>query len=104
MGLPEPVTLVREDPKEPHKLSGQVLWGNSHGAAFEDAIGQCLKENKLIVGGTPMGVKGHLIYDASGIASAEQSSQLHTFFSAKFKSTGPQWTRHCCWLKVQCHE
>ena len=34
MGLPEPVSLVREDPKEPHKLSGQVLWGNSHGAAF----------------------------------------------------------------------
>ena len=89
MGLPEPVTLVREDPKEPHKLSGQVLWGNSHGAAFEDAIGQCLKENKLIVGGTPMGVKGHLIYDASGIASAEQSSQLHTFFQQSLKALAP---------------
>jgi 3-oxoacyl-[acyl-carrier protein] reductase len=36
-----------------------------------------------------MGVKGHLIYDASGIASAEQSSQLHTFFQQSLKALAP---------------
>ena len=38
MGLPEPVALVREDPVQPHKLSGQVLLGASLGALFADQI------------------------------------------------------------------
>ena len=88
MGLPEPVALVRENPDAPHKLMGQVLRGASHGAAFDDVIGQCLQETELKLCGSAMDGKGHLIYDASGISSAEESSQLHEFFPAKFKSPG----------------
>ena len=38
MGLPEPVALDREDPQQPHKLSGQVLLGSSEGGLFADQI------------------------------------------------------------------
>ena len=86
MGLPEPVALVRENSVTPHKLTGQLLRGGSHGAAFDDEIGQCLQETELQVCGNAMDGKGHLIYDASGISSAEESSQLHEFFQQNLKA------------------
>jgi len=86
MGLPEPVALVRENPDAPHKLMGQVLRGVSHGSALHDVIGECLKETELQLCGSAMVGKGHLIYDASGISSAEESSQLHEFFQQNLKA------------------
>ena len=86
MGLPEPVSLVRENPDAPHQLVGQVLTGASHGSAFDDAIMQCLQETELRVCGSAMDGKGYLIYDASGISSAEQSSQIYEFFQKNLKA------------------
>ena len=86
MGLPEPVTLVREDPKQPHNLRGQVLVGASLGALFVDPIGSFLQGTSMQISDPLAPEKRHLIYDASGIATAEQSSELYTFFHQHIKS------------------
>ena len=86
MGLPEPVTLVREDPEQPHKLSGQVLIGASLGALFPDQIESFLQGTSISISDPLVTEKRHLIYDASGIATAEQSSELYDFFHRQVKS------------------
>jgi 3-oxoacyl-[acyl-carrier protein] reductase len=86
MGLPEPVTLVREDPKQPHNLRGQVLVGASLGALFVDPIGSFLQGTSMQISDPLAPEKRHLIYDASGIATAEQSTELYTFFHQHIKS------------------
>lgn len=92
MGLPEPVALDREDPQQPHKLSGQVLLGSSEGGLFADQIEQLLQTTDLQVNrdiSTAGEARGQLIYDASGIASAEQSVQLYEFFHRHIRSIKP---------------
>ena len=86
MGLPEPVALVREDPEQPHKLSGQVLLGVSLGALFADQIGSSLQDTSMQISDPLVTEKRHLIYDASGIATAEQSTELYEFFHQHIKS------------------
>ena len=86
MGLPEPVALVREDPEQPHKLSGQVLLGASLGALFADQIGSSLQDTSMQISDPLVTEKRHLIYDASGIATAEQSTELYEFFHQHIKS------------------
>lgn len=86
MGLPEPVALVREDPEQPHKLSGQVLLGASLGALFTDQIGSSLQDTSMQISDPLVTEKRHLIYDASGIATAEQSTELYEFFHQHIKS------------------
>ena len=86
MGLPEPVALVREDPEQPHKLSGQVLLGASLGALFADQIGYSLQDTSMQISDPLVTEKRHLIYDASGIATAEQSTELYEFFHQHIKS------------------
>ena len=86
MGLPEPVALVREDPKQPHKLSGQVLLGSSLGALFSDQIDSFLQGTSMQISDPLVTEKRHLIYDASGIATAEQSTELYEFFHQQVKS------------------
>lgn len=86
MGLPEPLALVREDPEQPHKLSGQVLLGASLGALFADQIGSSLQDTSMQISDPLVTEKRHLIYDASGIATAEQSTELYEFFHQHIKS------------------
>ena len=86
MGLPEPAALVREDPEQPHKLSGQVLLGASLGALFADQIGSSLQDTSMQISDPLVTEKRHLIYDASGIATAEQSTELYEFFQQHIKS------------------
>ena len=86
MGLPEPVALVREDPEQPHKPSGQVLLGASLGALFADQIGSSLQDTSMQISDPLVTEKRHLIYDASGIATAEQSTELYEFFHQHIKS------------------
>jgi len=86
MGLPEPVALRREDPKQPHNLSGQVLVGASLGALFAEQIGSFLQSTSMQVSDPQVSEKRDLIYDASGIATAEQSTELYNFFHQQVKS------------------
>ena len=80
MGLPEPVNLVREDPEQPHKLNGKVLLGSSSRAVFAGQINSFLQDASMQISDPLVTEKRHLIYDASGIATAEQSSELYAFF------------------------
>ena len=86
MGLPEPVALIREDPKQPHNLGGQVLLGASLGALFSDQIESFLQGTSMGISDSLATEKRHLIFDASGIATAEQSAELYNFFHRQVKS------------------
>ena len=86
VGLPDPVPLRREDPQQAHNLSGQVLLGASQGAAFAKPIGAFIKGAGVTLCDLAMEGKGHLIFDASGIASAQQSEELYSFFNQHLKS------------------
>ncbi|MDB9969232.1 3-oxoacyl-ACP reductase [Porticoccaceae bacterium] len=86
MGLPEPVTLVREDPEQPHILSGKVLVGASLGSLYGKQIGSFLEATSMQVSDPQVSEKRHLIFDASGIATAEQSAELYDFFHQQIKS------------------
>jgi 3-oxoacyl-[acyl-carrier protein] reductase len=86
MGLPEPVNLVREDPEQPHKLNGKVLLGSSSRAVFAGQINSFLQDASMQISDPLVTEKRHLIYDASGIATAEQSSELYAFFHEQIKS------------------
>ncbi|MDE0841638.1 MAG: 3-oxoacyl-ACP reductase [Porticoccaceae bacterium] len=80
LGLPEPVALVREDPQAPHQLSGSLLLGTSTGARFTDIITSLLQDTGVaMLRDAPMSAR-HLIFDASGIATADDSTQLYEFF------------------------
>jgi len=86
MGLPEPVALVREDSQHAHNLSGQVLIEGSLGALFTDSVGSFLQGTSMQISDPLVAEKRHLIYDASGIATAEQSAELYNFFHREVRS------------------
>ena len=81
LGLPTPVRLVREDSNNPHKLSGHVLLGTSEGASFTKAIDSILAETPVTMASGEGPGKVSLVFDASGISTAEQSTQLYKFFN-----------------------
>mgnify|MGYP000243865637 CR=1 FL=1 len=86
VGLPDPVPLIRENPAEPHKLSDQVLLGASEGAVFANTIGAFVEAAGAKVCNQFLQDSGHLLFDASGIASAQQSEELYSFFNQHLKS------------------
>jgi 3-oxoacyl-[acyl-carrier protein] reductase len=86
LGLPTPVHLQREDASHPHRVSGHVFSGSSQGAMFAKEIANTLATTDIKLANTDDAVKGSLVFDASGIRSAEESSQLHEFFSRHLKS------------------
>jgi 3-oxoacyl-[acyl-carrier protein] reductase len=86
IGLPEPVPLDREDPAQPHQLVGKVLLGASEGAVFASQIEGFLGATDLELRTETLEGRGHLVYDASGITTAEQSAQLYRFFHHNLKS------------------
>ena len=86
IGLPDPVPLRREDAQQPHTLAGPVLMGASQGALFASSIGAFIETAGVELCDQSMETKGHLLFDASGIASAEQSAELYSFFNQHIKS------------------
>ncbi|MGB1403352.1 MAG: 3-oxoacyl-ACP reductase [Porticoccaceae bacterium] len=88
VGLPDPVPLRREDPQQPHKLDGQVLLGASQGAAFAKSIGALIEAAGVTLYDQAMEGRGDLLFDASGISSAQQTEELYSFFNQHLKSVG----------------
>lgn len=86
LGLPTPVRLKREDEKHPHQLSGYVLLGTSEGASFSQAVEAILKSTSVTMAVAGGDDSFSLIFDASGIRTADQSGQLYEFFSQHLRS------------------
>ena len=86
VGLPDPVPLKREDPSQPHKLWGQVLLGASEGSVFAQSMDDFITAGGADVCRESLQNTGHLLFDASGITSAQQSEQLYRFFNQHIKS------------------
>ena len=86
LGLPEPVALMRENTQTPHRLSGRVLLGSGDQGYFVDNIADLLKGSGVEVANDPVAGAGHLIFDASGISTAAESTQLYAFFHQHIKS------------------
>jgi 3-oxoacyl-[acyl-carrier protein] reductase len=86
LGLPTPVRLKREDNAHPHQLTGNVLLGSSQGAGFSGEITKILSSTPVAVVDASGEDKVSLIFDASGINSADESIQLYEFFSQNLKS------------------
>ena len=81
MGLSAPVALLREDFNQPHKLSGRVFIGSADNSEFVQDIAAMVAASDVESGSSDQEQRvDALIYDATGIASAEQSSQLYQFF------------------------
>ena len=86
LGLPTPVRLKREDEKHPHQLSGYVLLGTSEGASFSQAVEAILQSTSVTMAVAGGDDSFSLIFDASGIRTADQSGQLYEFFSQHLRS------------------
>ena len=81
LGLPTPVRLIREDSNSQHQLGGHVLLGSSEGASFTKAIDSILAATPVTIASGEGPDKVSLVFDASGISTAEQSTQLYEFFN-----------------------
>ena len=86
LGLPTPVRLKREDHSSAHKLSGHVLVGCTEDGSFAKVINTMLETTPLMIAEPDNQVKVSLVFDASGISTTEQSSQLYQFFSQHLSS------------------
>ena len=86
MGLPTPVRLRREDNRSPHQLSGHLLLGGSEDGRFTEVIKAMLEATPLTMAAVAGNAKVSLVFDASAISTAEQSSQLYEFFSQHLSS------------------
>jgi len=80
LGLPTPLMLARESAENPHKLSGNILFGASTGALFADSINSVLADTDLNSIDSETQQQCHLVFDASGIQTAEQAVELYQFF------------------------
>ena len=89
VGLPDPVPLTRENPRQPHKLSGDLLLGASDGAAFATTMSRFIAVAGVNVQSESLADSGNLLFDASGITNAEQSQQLYHFFNQHIRSLAP---------------
>ena len=88
LGLPKPVVLMRESADRPHRLSGDVLCGSSTGAAFSENINTTLASTDIKLVSADTAHKCTLIFDASGICSAEQTVELYDFFHQNLAKLG----------------
>lgn len=89
LGLPTPVRLKREDHSSPHQLSGHVLLGSTEDGSFTKVINTMLEATPLVMAAVDSHAKVSLVFDASGISTVEQSSQLYQFFSQHLSSLAP---------------
>ena len=80
IGLPEPVALRREEANTAHRLHCDIRIGSSTGAVFGDLINRALDSTEANRVALDADTKSNLIFDASGIANADQSCELYEFF------------------------
>ena len=86
LGLPTPVRLKREDNAHSHQLAGNVLLGSSQGEDFSGEITSILSSTPVVMVNAGGEDKANLVFDASGISSADESIQLYEFFNQNLKS------------------
>ncbi len=86
LGLPTPVRLKREENSNPHQLGGHVLLGSTQGASFTQVAKSILEGTSVSLAASGGEEKVSLVFDASGIATVEQSAQLYEFFSKYLSS------------------
>ena len=79
LGLPKPPKLIREDIKNPHYLSGNLLCGTTTGALFSTQINQSLGTTDLNFVDEDA-ESCDLLFDASGIRNTDQADELYQFF------------------------
>lgn len=79
LGLPKPPRLARENADNPHYLSGSLLFGSTTGALYATQVKQSLAATELeFVNEDTQSC--HLVFDASGIRSTDQATELYQFF------------------------
>lgn len=79
LGLPKPPRLARENADNPHYLSGSLLFGSTTGALYGTQVKQSLGATALeFVNQDTQSC--HLVFDASGIRSTDQATELYQFF------------------------
>ena len=79
LGLPKPPRLARENADNPHHLSGCLLFGSTTGALYATQVKQSLAATALeFVNQDTQSC--HLVFDASGIRSTDQATELYQFF------------------------
>lgn len=79
LGLPKPPRLARENADNPHYLSGSLLFGSTTGALYGTQVKQSLAATALeFVNQDTQSC--HLVFDASGIRSTDQATELYQFF------------------------
>src|SRR3954447_14637499 len=81
LGLPQPVPLRRYEPGQP-LLDGPALVGAAPGGRLEKAIAKVLKAtgSELQKLDSEDATYGALVYDATGIASTEDLTEIYEFF------------------------
>ncbi|MDG2018211.1 MAG: 3-oxoacyl-ACP reductase [Porticoccaceae bacterium] len=79
LGLPKPPRLIREDSNNPHYLSGNLLCGTTTGALYGTQINQSLGATEVNFV-SEEAESCHLVFDASGIRSTDQTTELYQFF------------------------
>ena len=79
LGLPKPPRLIREDDNNPHQLSANLLCGTTTAALYGTQIKQSLEATELVVVSEDA-QSCNLVFDASGVRSTEQASELYQFF------------------------
>jgi 3-oxoacyl-[acyl-carrier protein] reductase len=86
VGLPSPVSLERYTPGAP-LIAGRVLLGAAPGGRLAEPVERLLAGAHVTVDREPGGAKPKaLVFDATGIASSEQLSELHAFFAPTVRS------------------
>ena len=79
LGLPKPPRLIREDSNNPHYLSGNLLCGTTTGALYSTQINQSLGATEVDFV-SEEAESCHLVFDASGIRSTDQTTEIYQFF------------------------
>ena len=79
LGLPKPLRLARENADNPHYLSGRLLFESTTGGLYGTQVKQSLEATDLeFVSQDTQSC--HLVFDASGIRSTDQATELYHFF------------------------
>jgi 3-oxoacyl-[acyl-carrier protein] reductase len=79
LGLPKPPRLARENADKPHYLSGRLLFESTTGGLYATQVKQSLEATDFeFVSQDAQSC--HLVFDASGIRSTHQATELYQFF------------------------
>jgi 3-oxoacyl-[acyl-carrier protein] reductase len=79
LGLPKPPRLARENADNPHYLSGSLLFESTTGGLYGTQVKQSLESTDLEFVSQDA-QSSHLVFDASGVRSTDQATELYHFF------------------------